>query len=95
MVSDIGLLEGVVSRGDLLKVFLRPDADLAAKIRHGVLDRIPSPDRMDVVVEEGIVTLRGRLRDWAVVPLLARAVRAVEGVVDVRMDLDETPGAQA
>ncbi|MCX4768695.1 MULTISPECIES: CBS domain-containing protein [unclassified Streptomyces] len=95
VVNEIGLLEGVVSRGDLLKVFLRPDAELAAEIRHSVLDQMPSPARMDVVVEEGVVTLRGRLRDRAMVPLLARAVQAVEGVVDVRMDLDETPGTLA
>ena len=38
------------------------------------------------------MTLAGSLRDRALVPLLARAVSAVEGVVDVRLDLDEAQG---
>ncbi|MEU9947469.1 CBS domain-containing protein [Streptomyces sp. NPDC047939] len=91
VVNDLGLLEGVVSRGDLLKVFLRPDAELGAEIRNGVLGRISPPLRIDATVEDGVVTLSGSLRDRSMVPLLIRAVRAVEGVVDVRMDLGENP----
>lgn len=34
-----------------------------------------------------MATIRGSLADRSMVPLVARAVRAVEGVVDVRMDL--------
>ncbi|WP_406090549.1 CBS domain-containing protein [Streptomyces sp. NBC_01013] len=95
VANDLGLLEGVVSRGDLLKVFLRPDAELGAEIRTGVLGQISPPLRIDVAVEDGVVTLSGSLRDRSMVPLLARAVRAVEGVVDVRMDLDENPSGTA
>ncbi|WP_406457632.1 CBS domain-containing protein [Streptomyces sp. NBC_00876] len=91
VVNDLGLLEGVVSRGDLLKVFLRPDAELGAEIRNRVLGQISPPLRIDASVEDGVVTLSGSLRDRSMVPLLVRAVRAVEGVVDVRMDLDESP----
>ncbi|WP_328697634.1 CBS domain-containing protein [Streptomyces sp. NBC_00342] len=96
VVNDVGLLEGVVSRGDLLKVFLRPDAELIAEVRHGVLGQISPPLQIDAVVEDGVVTLDGSLRDRSMVPLLAQAVRAVEGVVDVRMDLDgNSPGVPA
>jgi hypothetical protein len=34
-----------------------------------------------------VATLSGALRDRALVPVLAQAVRAVAGVVDVRFDL--------
>lgn len=96
VVDGAGLLEGVVSRGDLLKVFLRPDTELATEIRNSVLGQISPPLRIDAAVQDGVVTLSGPLRDRSLVPLLARAVRAVEGVVDVRMDLDENPpGASA
>ncbi|MFJ7779394.1 hypothetical protein [Streptomyces yangpuensis] len=44
---------------------------------------------------EGVVTLHGPVRDRALVPLLARAIRAVEGVVDVRMALEGAVGANA
>ncbi|WP_442816303.1 hypothetical protein [Streptomyces sp. NBC_01233] len=39
-------------------------------------------------MQDAVVTLRGPVRDRALVPHPARAIRAVEGVVDVRMELD-------
>ena len=87
VVNDIGMLEGVVSRSDLLKVFLRKDDEIEAEIRHSVLDEPAVPPELDVTVAEGVATIRGALSDRSLVPLLARAIRAVEGVVDVRMDL--------
>lgn len=86
VVDSGGLLRGVVSRGDLLKVFLRSDDDIAAEA-HTVLSGLPAASEIDVRVSEGVVTLGGALSDRALVPLLARAVRAVEGVVDIRLDL--------
>ncbi|WP_086825808.1 CBS domain-containing protein [Streptomyces sp. NRRL B-24572] len=88
VVNGIGMLEGVVSRSDLLKVFLREDEEIGAEIRRTVLGGSAALAELDVAVVEGVATLRGALPDRALVPLLARAVRAVEGVVDVRMDLD-------
>ncbi|MFF1511216.1 CBS domain-containing protein [Streptomyces sp. NPDC058326] len=87
VVNDIGMLEGVVSRSDLLKVFLRKDDEIEAEIRRTVLGGPAALIDLDVAVVEGVVTLRGALADRSLVPLLARAVRAVEGVVDVRMEL--------
>ncbi|MFF1650666.1 CBS domain-containing protein [Streptomyces sp. NPDC058240] len=87
VVNDLGMLEGVVSRSDLLKVFLRPDEEIDEEIRSTVLVDISPPDRVEFTVLDGVVTVQGPLRDRALVPLLARAIRAVEGVVDVRMDL--------
>jgi osmotically-inducible protein OsmY len=40
-----------------------------------------------VEVHDGVVTLTGRVRDTALVPVAARLVRSVEGVVDVAFDL--------
>ncbi|MEU6378771.1 CBS domain-containing protein [Streptomyces sp. NPDC046909] len=87
VVDGIGLLQGVVSRSDLLKVFLRSDEELAGEIRRGVLNRLPVTTPLTVEVSEGVVTLGGSLPDRGLVPVLARAVRAVEGVVDVKVEL--------
>lgn len=87
VVDGVGLLEGVVSRSDLLKVFLRSDEDIAAEIRDIVLPDVPTTAQVAVSVKDGVVVLSGHLNDRALVPLLARAVRAVEGVVDIRLDL--------
>ncbi|AWK12817.1 hypothetical protein DDQ41_09340 [Streptomyces spongiicola] len=91
VVDRVGVLEGVVSRSDLLKVFLRTDEELAGEIRRTVLDDLPAAAGVEASVTDGVVTLRGGLRDRSLIPLLARAVRAVEGVVDIRLDL--TAGA--
>ncbi|MFJ7777049.1 CBS domain-containing protein [Streptomyces yangpuensis] len=91
VVNRLGMLEGVVSRSDLLKVFLRPDEELAEEIRQAVLtDLAPAMASLDFSVQDGVVTLRGSLPERALVPLLARAIRAVEGVVDVQIELDGT-----
>lgn len=87
VVDRVGMLQGVVSRGDLLKVFLRPDDELAEEIRGSVLTSLPSTEAITVSVAEGVVTLGGSLPERGLVPVLARAVRAVEGVVDIRLDL--------
>ncbi|MFG2363987.1 CBS domain-containing protein [Streptomyces mirabilis] len=89
VVDDKGLLEGVVSRGDLLKVFLRDDEDIAEEVRREVVSylfRAPSSP-VRVQVHDGVVTLAGRVRDTSLVPVAARLVRAVEGVVDVEFEL--------
>ncbi|MFJ6479158.1 MULTISPECIES: CBS domain-containing protein [unclassified Streptomyces] len=88
VVDALGALEGVVSRSDLLKVFLRPDEEVEEEIRQSVLADLAPEVALACAVQDGVVTLRGPLRDRALIPLLARAVRAVEGVVDVRMELD-------
>ncbi|MFF2514588.1 CBS domain-containing protein [Streptomyces sp. NPDC058086] len=96
VVDEVGLLEGVVSRGDLLKVFLRDDEDIAEEVRREVVSylfRAPlSPVR--VQVHDGVVTLTGRVRDTSLVPVAARLVRAVEGVVDVEFELPGPSGQQ-
>ncbi|MFH8624013.1 CBS domain-containing protein [Streptomyces vietnamensis] len=87
VVNGVGMLEGVVSRSDLLKVFLRSDAEIEEDIRRSVLGELATPVGLDVTVADGVATIHGSLPDRSLVPLVARAVRAVEGVVDVRMDL--------
>jgi CBS domain-containing protein len=84
----------LVSRSDLLKVFLRDDEDIAEEVRREVVSylfRAPlSPVR--VQVHDGVVTLAGRVRDTSLVPVAARLVRAVEGVVDVEFELTGPSG---
>ncbi|ATL32566.1 Inosine-5'-monophosphate dehydrogenase [Streptomyces formicae] len=87
-VTDVhGLLQGVVSRGDLLKVFLRSDGELAEEVNRTVVALLFPAGTVTVRVEEGVVTLGGTIRDRSLVPVAARLTRAVEGVVDVRVDL--------
>ena len=91
VVDTDGRLEGVVSRVDLLKVFLRDDEDIAEEVRREVVAYLfPAPgSAVRGNVLDGVVHLGGRIRDESLVPAAARLVRAVEGVVDVEFELDE------
>ncbi|MGW7573327.1 CBS domain-containing protein [Streptomyces sp. NPDC054765] len=88
VVDSEGLLQGIVSRSDLLKVFLRSDEDLAEEVRTEIICRLfgDSSKDLEVTVTDGVVTLHGTVRNTSLLPVAARLVRAVEGVVDVAFD---------
>ncbi|MFI1798764.1 CBS domain-containing protein [Streptomyces sp. NPDC020379] len=93
VVDEQGMLAGIVSRGDLLKVYLRDDEDIAREVREEVVAHFfrNTEPTVGISVVEGVVVLSGRLPDAAMVPLVARLVRAVEGVVNVDLRLDTPP----
>ncbi|MFZ3492979.1 CBS domain-containing protein [Streptomyces sp. 5.8] len=100
VVDPAGTLQGIVSRTDLLKVFLRPDSELADEIRREVVGRLfpLAQHRVRVDVHHGVVTLSGGILDASLIPVAARLARAVKGVVDVNCALTtsvaQTAGAQ-
>ncbi|MGC5561802.1 CBS domain-containing protein [Streptomyces sp. FR-108] len=91
VVDASGSLHGIVSRADLLKVFLRDDEEVAEEVRREVVSYLfPMPScSVRTEVRDGVVKLSGRIRDTSLVPVAARLARAVEGVVDVEFDLSE------
>lgn len=96
VVDGEGRLAGVVSRSDLLKVFLRDDEQIAAEVRRQVVEPLfPNGEpTVRAEVHEGVVHYTGRLRDATLVPVAARMTRSVEGVVDVEFDLSGSHSAQ-
>ena len=97
VVDPAGPLLGIVSRADLLKVFLRSDADIAREIRQQVLMRAMwmNPDTVVVDVGDGVVTLTGQLEHRSLIPITISLVRSLDGVVDMvdrlTFELDDTP----
>jgi CBS-domain-containing membrane protein len=85
VVDPAGPLLGIVSRADLLKVFLRADADIAREVRQQVLRRAMwiDPDTVAVEVHDGVVTLAGQLERRSLIPIVVSLVRGLDGVVDV------------
>jgi CBS domain-containing protein len=95
VVDPAGTLIGIVSRRDLLSVFLRPDAEIAAEI-HGMLTGIllAEPDGVEVSVRDGIVKLSGALAREDLIPAAERLASGVDGVVTVICTLTgQTAGA--
>lgn len=78
-------LVGIVTRRDLLQVFLRPDDEIRAEIIRDVLVGTLwlSHGTIDITVREGVVTLSGQLERRSEVPLAVRMTRMVDGVVAV------------
>ncbi|MEV6566927.1 CBS domain-containing protein [Streptomyces kronopolitis] len=96
VVDGHGTLKGIVSRADLLKVFLRTDEDLAEEVRRDIVASLfaaPTKD-LRVTVVDGVATLSGRVRDTSLIPVIARLVRSVEGVVDVQFDVTGAASAR-
>jgi CBS domain-containing protein len=85
VVGEEGRLLGIVTRADLVKAFVRSDAELAEEIREDVLLRalwIP-PESIAVSVEDGVATLRGHVENRATAEMLPGFVQRVPGVVSV------------
>jgi len=89
VVDEDGKLVGIVSRRDLLSVFLRRDDEIIGDVRQ-ILDEIPlsDPQQVIVTVHHGVVTLAGTIRPEPgdrqdLVPLALRLVWDIDGVVDV------------
>jgi CBS-domain-containing membrane protein len=91
-----GRLVGIVNRSDLLGVFLRPDEELRQEIVEEIIfSRFGlAPDRFRVTVCDGVVRLEGRCAQRSQIPVVIRALAAVEGVIRVEnclgYDFDDT-----
>lgn len=88
---------GILSRSDLLKVFLVTDEQLTGAVLAELAQALPGADtsRLTVDVEDGKVTIGGALDDTSTVPALARVARSVEGVVDVDVRLEHPRGTDS
>ncbi|MGW5782279.1 CBS domain-containing protein [Streptomyces sp. NPDC003863] len=78
-------LVGIVTRRDLLCVYLRPDAEIRRRIHEDVLTNamdLPG-DTVDVHVLDGVVTLAGRVRRHSQALMLVELAERVDGVVAV------------
>lgn len=96
VVDEEGKLVGIVSRADLLKVFLRTDRDLRAEVRT-VLEsaqRRMGGRRLKARVSGGVVELDGAFEMKSRMDATARAVAGIDGVVGVNsrftFDVDDS-----
>ena len=89
VVDDRGRIAGIVSRSDLLQIFLRTDEDLRQEIVRTVIPAmVPSDSRtVRVDVQANVVTLSGEVDRRSDAEILGRVTRQVDGVVDVVNEL--------
>jgi CBS domain-containing protein len=88
VVDAQGHLAGIVSRADILRIFLRPDAELREDVRELLVDQFwIEPTGWSVYVEDGVVRLAGRMETRSTVQIAANAVHRIDGVVSVENEL--------
>jgi len=85
VVEEDGRLVGVVARRDLLRPYLRADSAIRQDVEYEVLRRtlLVIPGTVDVFVNDGRVTLRGRADRRSTAEIAVQLTRAVDGVVAV------------
>lgn len=90
-------LVGVVSRSDILRVFLRSDLAIRREVADRVLGDLPLVGNGHVTpeVHDGIVTLEGDVEPGTLIEVLLRLVASVPGVVGVRNHLKVLPRRRA
>lgn len=89
VVEDDGRLIGVVTRMDLLTVFLRPDNDLLLAVQEAIAGVEDSPSCiLSATVDDGVVVLHGSAHFLSQLLAVEDLVRKVPGIV--RLDVKAT-----
>ncbi|WP_328980298.1 CBS domain-containing protein [Streptomyces canus] len=85
VLDEADRLVGIVTRRDLLQVFLRPDGDIRDEVIEDVLGRtlwLP-PRSIDVSVVQGVVTLTGHMERKSETAIALSMIARIDGVVGV------------
>jgi CBS domain-containing protein len=85
VVDADGRLVGIVTRADLVRAFVRSDADLVEAVRGDVLRATMwlDPDAFEVTASDGVVRIAGAVQRRSTAEMLVRFIRTVPGVVSV------------
>lgn len=89
VVDSAGKLVGIVTRADLVRAFLRSDAEIEQELRESVVTQKLwiDPSDLHIAVENGAVSLRGKVQSKADAELLEYFATRVPGVVSVHSTL--------
>lgn len=97
VVNEHGHLQGIISRRDVLRAYLRRDEEIDAEVRAVLADELGhTPETCRTSVRDGVVTLCGQVPTRSTAQLVRAAVARVEGVVGLdyglTFDLDDQRG---
>ncbi|MFI9722661.1 CBS domain-containing protein [Streptomyces sp. NPDC052396] len=92
VVDETDKLVGIISRADILRVFLREDTAIREEIHRDLLQHTLglAPSAVTADVSEGQVTLTGTVEARSMIPVIERLCRSVDGVVAVHQHLTYT-----
>ncbi|MFC7387863.1 CBS domain-containing protein [Sphaerisporangium rhizosphaerae] len=78
-----GKIVGTVHQADLLKIFVRPPAEVLDDVEEAVRGAGVEPRTLSILVEHGLVALTGTVPRRSQIPLVVESVHAVDGVIEV------------
>lgn len=89
VTDDAGRLAGIVSRRDILRLFLQSDVDIRREVSEDVILGALWVDPTDLRIEvvDGVVHLHGEVETRSLAELIGRLTRHTDGVVDVENHL--------
>jgi CBS-domain-containing membrane protein len=88
VVDQRGKLRGIVTRSDLLKVFLRSDEAIRDAVVDVLRERLPVGEvEVEATVTDGVVNLSGNVTTRDLFDIAEKSAGAVPGVVEVDNDL--------
>jgi CBS domain-containing protein len=89
VIDTGGKLVGLVSRGDVVRAFARPDDEILEDIEEDVIRKAMwlDPNTLDVTVTNGVVALAGEVATAADAEIVSTLTRKVPGVVSVNSSL--------
>jgi CBS domain-containing protein len=89
-VIEGGVLVGIVTRADIVRAFIRSDAELERLVRDEVLAKTAfwlEPESFSVVVRDGVVRLGGRVDRRSLADTIVQVIHGLGGVVRVESEL--------
>jgi CBS domain-containing protein len=88
-VTATGLLVGILSRADLVRAYIRRDAEALAAIRDQVIRKTMwlDPDDMILEVREGVAHIAGTVDRHSTAAIIERLISLVDGIDLVMNDL--------
>jgi CBS domain-containing protein len=79
-----GRIVGIVSRADIVSAFERPSRVILADVQAMLLDGLClDPERFDIVVDNGVVSMRGEVDRPGTINLIQTLVAEIDGVAAV------------
>lgn len=93
VLDEEGRLAGIVSRADLLKVFLRSEETLEWDVQELVRRHLGAAPGVQARIQDGVVSLEGGVASAEEAKRLVQGVRRLAGVVAVRDGLKPGVGA--
>ena len=89
-VVDGGRLVGIATRADVVRAYVRPDAELERLVRDEVLAKTAfsmAPEAFEVVVQGGVVRLAGRVDRRSLADTIVEVTYGLGGIVGVESQL--------